>query len=356
MTTTGLDSPRPAAPGVDPAAPKRSLVEGTANRLVVCLVALVVLVLLGFASLFVGSGEIPASVVWEALRGDRTDTLALLVTDYRIPRAMIAVLVGCALGVGGALIQAITRNPLADPGLLGVNSGSFFAVVLSVTISGTANLSSYVWWSFLGAAVAAVSVYVIGSRGSGATPVKLVLAGLAFGAVLNGITYAVTFLDPDVFDKIRFWQSGSLQGRQIDTFWWALPFVVVGVLTAVLLSRSLNALALGEDLAKSLGVHLFRTRAIAMGALTLLCGAATAAVGPIAFLGLMVPYLARVVARSDQRWIVPLSALFGPVIFLGADVLGRVLVPSEMPVGVVVAFLGAPVLVAVVRTRKKSGL
>lgn len=317
---------------------------------------LVLLALLCVAALFIGSGDIPASVVWHALTGSGSDTQALLVTDYRVPRMVLAVIVGAALGIGGALMQAVTRNPIADPGLLGVNSGSFFAVVVSIAIAGTANPASYVWWSFAGAAVAAVVVYVIGSRGRGASPVRLVLAGVAFGAVLNGITWAITFLRPEIFDKIRFWQAGSLQGRQFDAVLRTLPFVVVGVGLAAVLSRSLNALALGEDLAKSLGVHLVRTRLLTVLTLTLLCGAATAAVGPISFLGLAVPFLARSVAGSDQRWIVALSGLIGPIVFLAADVLGRVLVSSEMPVGIVVAFLGAPVLVALVRARKVTGL
>jgi iron complex transport system permease protein len=342
--SAALDTPRPGAPRATRR--PRHLVPVITG-------GLLLLVVLAAGSMFVGSGDIPASVVWSSLTGHATgDTLSLLVTDYRLPRMVLAIVVGVALGVGGALMQAVTRNPIADPGLLGVNSGSFFAVVLSIAVSGTADPASYVWWSFLGAAIAASAVYVIGSRGRGATPVRLVLAGLAFGAVLNGITWAITFLRPEIFDKIRFWQAGSLEGRQFDTVLRTLPFVVVGLALAIVLARSLNALALGEDLATSLGVHLLRTRLLAVLALTLLCGSATAAVGPIIFLGLAVPFIARTVAGSDQRWIILLSALFGPIIFLGGDILGRVLVPAEMPVGIVVAFLGAPALIALVRSGK----
>ncbi|WP_442956666.1 iron chelate uptake ABC transporter family permease subunit [Plantibacter sp. Leaf171] len=270
---------------------------------------------------------------------------------------LLAIGVGAALGLAGAMMQAVTRNPLADPGILGVNAGAYLAVVLAVAIAGTADLGSYVWWSFAGAGVASVVVYVIGSRGrAGATPVRLVLAGVALSATLQGVTFAITIRNPDIFDKIRFWQAGSLQNRQLDVFLGVLPFLVVGALLALVVSRSLNAVALGDDLATSLGTKVLRTRVLSVVAITLLCGSATAAAGPIAFLGLMSPYLARAVVGPDQRWTLPFTMVFAPIIFLLSDLLGRVAVQGEMPVGIVTAFIGAPVLIVLIRRSKAQGL
>ena len=309
------------------------------------------------ASLAIGSGDIPLSEVWRALTQGGTDTTALLINDYRVPRTILAVLVGIALGLAGAIMQALTRNPLAEPSLLGVNSGAFLAVVISIAITGNADIRNFVWWSFLGAAVAAAIVYLVGSRGrGGATPVRLVLTGVALTAVLNGVAYAFTLTNADIFDRIRYWQSGSLQSRTDDIVAGVLPFIVVGILVALALPRALNAVALGDDLAIALGARVASTRVLSIIAVTLLCGAATAAAGPIGFLGLMAPYVARAIVGPDQRWILPLMLTIPPTIMLFADVLGRVIVSSEMPVGVVTAFIGAPLLIVLMRRRRVADL
>jgi len=316
-----------------------------------------VLALVCLASLFIGSGDISAAAALDALRHGGSDTTAILVNQFRVPRMYLGVLVGAALAIAGALMQAVTRNPLADPGILGVNAGAYFAVVLAIAFTGATNISSYIGWALAGAGVTTLIVYLIGTRGrSGATPVLLVLAGVAVGAVLGGIGRGVTLLNPDVFDKIRFWNAGSLQGRQIDTVTGVLPFIVIGLVLALTLPRALNAVALGDDVAVSLGAHIARTRVLAVVAVTILCGAATAAAGPILFLGLLVPYIARSIVGPDQRWIFPFSLVLGPIVFLAADVLGRVLVDAELPVGIVTAFVGAPVLIALMRRRKVSQL
>lgn len=309
------------------------------------------------ASLFVGSGAITPSEVWRALTHGGTDTTALLINDFRVPRMLIGIVVGAALGLAGALIQVVTRNPLADPGILGVNSGAYLAVVIAVTWFGATGVSSYVWWSFLGALLVSAAVYFIGwSRVAGVTPVRLVLAGVAVSYLLNGVSVGITLSNPAVFDKIRYWSAGSLQGRQLDILLGVLPFLVIGILIALVLANSLNAVALGDDLATSLGAHPLRIRIISLLAITLLCGAATAAVGPIAFLGLMAPYIARSVVGPDQRWLIALTAVIAPIIFLLADVLGRVLAPGEVPVGLVTAFVGAPLLVILIRASKAKSL
>ena len=316
-----------------------------------------VLVVVCVASLFIGSGDISLSAALGALQHGGTDTTAILVNQFRVPRMYLGLLVGAALAIAGALMQAVTRNPLADPGILGVNAGAYFAVVLAVAFTGATNVSSYIGWAFAGAGVTTLVVYLIGTRGrSGATPVLLVLAGVAVGAVLGGIGRGITLLNPDVFDKIRFWNAGSLQGRQIDTVTGVLPFIVVGLILALTLPRALNAVALGDDVAVALGAHIARTRILAIVAVTSLCGAATAAAGPILFLGLLVPYIARSIVGPDQRWIFPFALVLGPIVFLSADVLGRLLVDAELPVGIVTAFIGAPVLIALMRRRKVAEL
>lgn len=339
-------------------APARSvLAHSSRGRALLLALSVIPLALAVVASLTIGSGDFTLAEVWRALTEGGTDTTSLLITDYRVPRTMLAVLVGLALGIAGAIMQALTRNPLAEPGLLGVNAGAFLAVVISIAVTGVADIRNFIWWAFLGAAIAAALVYLIGSRGrGGATPVRLVLTGVALTAVLNGVAYAFTLTNADIFDRIRYWQSGSLQSRTGDIVLGALPFIVLGALIALALPRALNAVALGDDLAMALGARIASTRVLSILAVTLLCGAATAAAGPIGFLGLMAPYVARAIVGPDQRWIIPLMLTIAPTILLSADVLGRLIVASEMPVGVVTAFIGAPLLIVLMRRRRVADL
>lgn len=309
------------------------------------------LALLAVASLFIGSGDIAFSGAWRVLAEDDGSTTALIVRDFRVPRTLLAILVGAALGAAGALIQAITRNPLADPGILGVNAGAYTAVVFAAVLL-PGDPTGHVWIAMGGALVAALVVYGIGTNGpAGGGASKLVLTGVALGAVLTGVSFAVTLVRPDVFDKIRFWSAGSLQNRQFDTFWAVLPFIIAGLLIALALPRALNALALGEDVALALGSRPALTKLAGVAAVTCLCGAATAAAGPIAFVGLMVPHALRALVGPDQRWIVPMCLVAAPTLMLGADIVGRVAAPGELPVGVVTAFIGAPVLIALTRRK-----
>lgn len=330
---------------------------GRARPLAAVVGGLALLALLTVASVFIGSGGIPFADVWAALQQDSGTPTDLIVRRYRIPRTLLAIVVGIALGLAGTIIQPLTRNPLADPGILGVNAGAYAAVVGAAAVLGSAVTPAMVGLAMVGALLAAVIVYGVGNTGpAGGTPTKLVLTGVALGAVLTGISFAITLVRPEVFDRIRFWSAGSLQGRQFDTLWAVLPFIVLGTIVALMLPRALNALSLGEDLAVSLGSRPGLTKLAGVAAVTLLCGAATAAAGPIAFVGLMVPHALRALVGPDQRWIVPLSLLAAPILLLAADILGRVLVSSELPVGVVTAFLGAPVLIALTRRKGVRGL
>jgi iron complex transport system permease protein len=324
-------------------------------------VALVLLALAAVASLMIGSLGIAPGVVLDALLhgpASPTDTDAVIVLEQRLPRTLLGLAVGVALGAAGALMQALTRNPLADPGVLGINWGASAAIVAGIMLFGITTLNGYVWFSLVGAAVVAVIVYLLGATGrSGATPARLALAGTAVGASLQGVIYAVVLVDATTFDQYRVWRVGSLTGRDPQALVQVLPFLVVGILLALGLARALNALALGEETARALGVRVGRIRALTGLGIVLLCGGATAACGPIAFVGLAVPHLARVVTGPDQRWVVPWSMALGGLLVVCADVVGRVVaIPAELEVGVVTAFVGAPVFLAIARRRRVVAL
>ena len=321
-------------------------------------VTLLVLAAVVVLSIAIGAKDIAPHTVLATLLGHRGSDNDLIILDVRLPRTVLGLLVGAALGVAGALIQAMTRNPLADPGILGVNAGASFFVVLAVGVFGLASIWSYIWFAFAGAVVTTLVVYVIGSAGrGGGTPVRLTLAGVALSAVLTGVSSGITLLDPSAFDQLRYWQAGSLSGRGYDIVVAVLPFLAAGLAVAFAIARSLNAVALGDELAAALGVRTVRVRLFGVVAVTLLCGAATAAVGPIAFVGLMVPHVARWLIGPDQRWIVAFSATMAPVLLLVSDVVGRLVArPGELQVGIVTAVIGAPVLIYLVRRKRASGL
>ena len=309
-------------------------------------------------SIAVGANPLSLGEVWQGLvRPDDTEA-SLIVWSLRGPRTVVGVVIGIAFGLAGALIQALTRNPLADPGILGVNAGAGFAVTLGVGIFGITGISGYIWFAFVGAAAATVLVYVIGSAGRGsASPVTLVLAGVALGAVLGGFSTFLTLIDPETFRALRSWGLGSIARTGLDELAAVGPFLAIGTVIALGLSGSLNSVALGDEQATALGVHLLRTRVLGIVALTLLAGGATALTGGIAFVGLMVPHIVRWIVGPDQRWIMAYTVLASPVLVLGSDVAGRVLGrPGEIEVGIMTAVFGAPVLIALVRRRRVSGL
>ncbi len=347
------------APDGSPAGANPGRALGIGSRLAWWLLAFAVLIVIALASLAIGSRSIPIDTVFRALTEGRDgSTDVAVVLDGRLPRTAIGLLAGIGLGVAGAIIQAVTRNPLADPGILGVTFGSAFAVALAVGIFGLTSPISYVWFAFGGALVATVVVYLIGATGSGsASPAQLTLAGMALGAVLSGIISAMVLSDPAGFQAMRAWEAGSIANRPWETLAPVWPFIIGGVIVALLITPSLNAVALGDDLAAALGADVNRTRAFALIAVTLLAGGATAIAGPIAFVGLMIPHMARWIVGPDQRWIVGFSIVLAPSLLLLADIIGRVIMrPGELQVGIVTAFIGAPVLIALVRRQKATGL
>jgi len=334
-------------------------VHSPARRTVALTVLLVLVVAAIWLSLAVGSRPVDLGTVWRALTGgDVAGPDRAAVVGLRVPRTVLGIAVGAGLAVAGGLMQGLTRNPLADPGILGVTSGAAFAVAMGVVVVGVTRPSGYVWFAFAGALAATLAVYLIGSAGrSHAGPVQLTLAGVAISAVLTGVVGALRLADQERFAVLLTWESGSFQARGWAVILPVLPFIGVGLVLAALVAAALNTLGLGEDLATALGTSVRLTRGLSIAAITLLAGGATAMAGPITLVGLMVPHIVRWLVGPDQRWILGLSALAGPVLVLLADVAARVLLwPGELPVGVVTAFIGAPVLIALVRRRKASGL
>ncbi|MET7333874.1 iron ABC transporter permease [Nonomuraea sp. NPDC005650] len=330
--------------------------HGIRHRRLTALLVLLAAVLVAIVlSITIGSKSVPLTDAWHALTAPTGTDNDIVIRSLRVPRTVLGVLAGVALGVAGALMQGHTRNPLADPGLLGVTQGAAFAMVSSIILLGTSSLLAYIWFGLAGALIASVGVFALGMVGGrgGPTPVTLALAGTAVSALLYALTSAIVLLDEQAMDVFRFWQAGSIAARGADVVWQVLPFILVGLVLAMANATGLNALSLGEDVARSLGQNISRTRVIGVAAVTLLTGASVAACGSLAFVGLIVPHLVRPLSGTDHRWLLPFSGLVGAALLLFADVIGRVVAPpGELEVGVVLALLGAPFFVALVRRRK----
>lgn len=312
-----------------------------------------------FLSMTVGARPVTLDTVWVALTAfDPGSTDHRVIWDLRLPRTLLGLVVGGALGLSGALLQGATRNPLADPSILGIHAGAAAAVVLGIYLFGLTSLSVYVWLAFAGAGLAMLAVYAIAAIGrEGATPVKLALAGAAVSAALMSVVSAILLMSPNTLDQLRFWQVGSLAGRDMSVLVQVLPFLGIGAVLALGCGRVLDGLSMGEDVARALGQRVEIGRGMAGLAAVILAGGATAAAGPIAFVGLTVPHVARAIVGPGYRWILPYSLVLAPLLLLGADIVGRVIAPpGEVQVGIVTAALGAPVFIALVRRRKLAAL
>ncbi|MFT4157401.1 MAG: iron ABC transporter permease [Microbacterium sp.] len=306
--------------------------------------------------LTVGTKFIGLDTVLDAILRFDGDALQLDVRESRIPRTVLGIVVGLALGAAGAVMQGLTRNALADPGILGVNAGASVAVAIAVAALGLTSFPALMAFALLGALLATAIVVLLAAVGDG-SPVTLVLSGVALAAVLGGATTALVLLNPTAFLQMRSWESGALAGRDIGILTVAGPAIVVGLVLALLLTRSLDVLALGDDTAASLGVRMGYARTGAVVVVTLLAGTATAIAGPVAFLGLAVPHIARGVAGASARVVVPLSALLGAIALVLGDVVGRIVIaPQEVPVGIVLAFVAAPFMVWIGRRRSLTEL
>ncbi|MGP4114869.1 FecCD family ABC transporter permease [Streptomyces sp. 4N509B] len=321
---------------------------------------LVLLALLSLLSLALGARDIPPGQVLSTLLGDAPDrTVEDVVMDARVPRTALALATGAALGLAGGLMQALTRNPLADPGILGVSAGAAFAIVVATAVLGLGSVGGYVWFAFAGALLASVGVYLLGGVGrAGHNPVKLALAGVAVTAMLTSLTSAVVLTEPETLNRFRFWNAGTLADAEPDQLLSVAPFLLTGALLALACTPALNSIALGEDVAKALGRRTGLIRVTGVAAVTLLTGAAVALIGPVVFIGLVVPHVARVLAQAagigpDHRWLLPVAATLAPCLLLAADIAGRLIArPVEVQAGVLVAFVGGPFFVALVRRQR----
>lgn len=320
--------------------PKRFplILMGSLVLLVVCMLAS-----LAFGSRTVGWDELLDGLFRPAVQSYEADIIR-----QRVVRTIFSLMCGAALGVSGALMQSVTRNPIADPSILGVNTGAALFVVVGIAFFNISSSSDYIWFALAGALLTAVFVFGIGSLGrGGATPLKLVLAGAATSAALSSLVMAIMIPRSNVMDQFRFWQVGSVGAGNMDSIMTFLPFFLVGIVIAILAAPSLNILGLGEELAKGLGVRIGTLKLIASFAGVILCGAATALAGPIGFIGLLAPHLVRLTIGPDERFVIPMSALAGAILLTFADVTGRLLgSPGELEVGIVTAFIGAPILIA----------
>jgi iron complex transport system permease protein len=317
------------------------------------LLVLGVLLALMLLSVAIGSRSVSWSDILAALGGE-SDTLGEAAVTKRIPRTLLAVVVGAALGAAGAVLQGVTRNPLADPEILGVNMGASLAVVTGIAWFGLTAPSSYVWVAIGGAALASVFVYTVASIGRGGpTPLKLALAGTATSAAFASFIIAVSLPRGDISGNVRSWQIGGVGGASFDTIVLVVPFLLAGFLVCLLTSRGLNTLALGDDVAAGLGERVALTRGSAAAGAILLCGASTAVAGPIGFVGLVIPHLCRLLVGVDHRWLIPFSAATGAALLTAADVAGRIVArPSEIDVGIITALIGAPFFIHIVRRQK----
>lgn len=321
------------------------------------LVVVLVLAAVMVASVAFGSRTVGWSDIWSGL-GGAEHSLGQAAVGKRIPRTVLAVLIGASLGLAGGVMQGVTRNPLADPGILGVNMGASFAVVTAVAFFGLTSMTGYVWVAMAGAALSALFVYTVGSLGrGGATPLKLALAGAATSAAFTSLVSAVVLPRNDVNGSYRLWKIGGVGGASFERIGQVLPFLAVGLVICLLSARALNSLALGDEVAAGLGERVALARGTAALGAVVLCGAATAVAGPIGFVGLVVPHTCRLLIGVDHRWLLPFSALLGAALLTAADVLGRVVArPAEIDVGIVTALIGGPFFIWIVRRQKVRAL
>jgi len=325
---------------------------GVAWRSLGLLIGLAAVIVVGLLSLRIGSIDISTRDAWDALFNYNSDIYnQTVVRTLRLPRTVIALAVGAALTIAGTTMQGVTRNPLADPSILGVSSGATFAVVTVTYYLHLSAPSQYVWFAFAGALAASLLVFAIGSTGNdGASPIKLALAGVVLSAFLGSWTSALLLLDENTLDTVRFWLAGSVVGRDLSTFWTLSPFLIGGSVVLLFLGHQLNVLDLGEDSARALGMQTGRIRLICSVLVVIVVGSAVSIAGPIAFVGLATPHIVRSIIGPDYRWVLPYSALAGALLLTVADISGRVLLrPAEIQVGIMTAMVGAPFLIYLAR-------
>ncbi|MFG6113863.1 FecCD family ABC transporter permease [Halobacillus sp. MO56] len=320
------------------------------------LAGLLLLILFICGSIVLGYTDVTLNEAYQAFFHFEQTNKHIIIKDVRLPRALIASVVGASLAVAGVLMQALTRNPLASPGIFGINAGASLFVVLAVSYFQTISLQGMTWVSFAGAAVAAVTVYVIGSVGQqGLTPVRLTLAGAAIAALFSSFTQGLLVLNEKALDEVLFWLAGSVQGRSLEYLSSVFPYLAAAWIGALLISRHINILIMGEDVAQGLGQRTGWIKAVAGILIVLLAGGAVAIAGPIGFIGIVVPHFARSIVGQDHRWVIPYAGILGAILLLAADITARyVIMPEEVPVGVMTAIIGTPFFIYIARKGLKS--
>ncbi|MGX1263167.1 iron complex transport system permease protein [Rossellomorea marisflavi] len=313
-----------------------------------------VVVLMAFIALSIVYGYTDTSwkAAFDTFMEPDGSTEHLVIQNIRLPRALIAAAVGASLAISGVLMQTLTKNPLASPGIFGINAGGGFMVVMAVTLFGVTSLQSFAWLSFLGAAIAAVGVFIIGgaSGSNGLTPMKLTLAGAAITAMFSSFTQGLLVLNEAALEQVLFWLAGSVQGRSLEILAGVFPYILAGWILSLMIAGKMNILAMGEDVAKGLGVKTNILKVISLVAVVLLAGGSVAVAGPIGFIGIVIPHIARKIIGVDHRWLIPYSGLLGAILLLAADIGARyIIMPQEVPVGVMTAVIGAPFFVYVAR-------
>ncbi|RUQ26008.1 iron ABC transporter permease [Peribacillus cavernae] len=316
--------------------------------LYLCLVLLLFLIC---ASIVYGYTDTSWKVALEAFTDFNGSKEHLILQSVRLPRSLIAACIGASLAISGVLMQTLTKNPLASPEIFGINAGAGLAVVISVTIFSAGSTQAYTWVSFLGAAIAAIGVYIVGSFGrEGLTPLKLTLAGSVVAVLFSSITQGFLVISETTLDQVLFWLAGSVQGRKLDTLTAVLPYLAVGWVISLLLASKLNLLSMGDDVAKGLGLKVGFIKLTAASCVILLAGGAVAIAGPVGFIGIVIPHITRAIIGIDHRWIIPYSAMLGGILLLAADILARyVIMPQEVPVGVMTAIIGTPFFIHIAR-------
>lgn len=309
-----------------------------------------------FVSIAWGAADISLKEAYQSLIAFDGSTDHLIIRTVRLPRSLLAIVVGAAISTAGAIMQGITRNPLADPGILGINAGAVVAVVVAIFLFGASSPSFYVWCAFVGAGITALSVYFLASLGrSGVTPLNLTIAGAAINAFLTSLTTAVLIVSQRTLEEIRFWLAGSLAGADVNLIWQILPYVCVGALLTLIISRQITILSLGEDVARGLGQQTAWVKIAAAVCVLLLAGSAVAVAGAIGFIGLVVPHIVRLLVGIDYRWILPYSAVIGAILLLCSDLAARLIIqPQEIPVGIMTALVGAPFFLYLAKTKVKK--
>ncbi|MCP3739295.1 FecCD family ABC transporter permease [Rossellomorea sp. BNER] len=317
----------------------------------------VLLLLFGVcASIVYGYTDTSWQMAYEAFTAFNGTNEHLILKSVRLPRAIIAAVVGACLAVAGALMQALTKNPLASPGVFGINAGAGFFVVVAVAVFQINSLQSFTWISFLGAAMAAIIVYFVGAVGrEGLTPVKLTLAGAAIAALFSSLTQGLLAVNEAALEQVLFWLAGSVQGRKMEMLYAVLPYVTVGFIGSLLLAPKINVLTIGEDIAKGLGQRTGSVKIMTALVIIILAGSAVSIAGPIGFIGIVVPHFARYLVGTDLRWILPYSAVLGGILLLTGDIGARyIIMPKEVPVGVVTAFIGTPFFIYIARKGRQK--